>query len=159
MKNNIEEAEYLIHLGLDVNAVDDENKTPLRYAVENGNTEIAEFLIAIVSDINADKNTMTELLYYAAINGHTDVAKLIVSNGADVNHKFFYYKKTALHIACEMNNIELAEFLIWRGADINAKDERGCSPIWYTIRSPDYQKRIELVEFLISYLCRYQYKR
>ena len=53
MKGNIEAVKQHLAAGADVNAKDQNGKTPLHYAAWKGHKEIAELLIANEADVNA----------------------------------------------------------------------------------------------------------
>ncbi len=113
----------LIKHGIDINAVDSENKTALEYAYENGNQEIEDLLIEKGAAVNA--KTYGKALLLKAITGRDVeyVAKL-VDEGAMLNEKLRnneYPVETAM-----LHNIpkEIAEILVKGGAklDVNAKN-------------------------------------
>ena len=68
-----------------VNAKDDQGKTPLLRAAYYGYKEIAELLIANGANVNAqDKIGMTPL-FISAFKSHKEVVELLLAAGADVN--------------------------------------------------------------------------
>uniref|UniRef100_A0AC34QHV4 Uncharacterized protein n=1 Tax=Panagrolaimus sp. JU765 TaxID=591449 RepID=A0AC34QHV4_9BILA len=42
-----------------------------------------------------------------------------------------YDRRTALHIACDNDSVEVLQILIWYNADLNLLDERGRSALWH----------------------------
>jgi ankyrin repeat protein len=56
------------------------------------------------------------------------------------------YEKTALHIACEMGNDAMVQFLLERGADLSSQGPAGCTPL----HSAVYARRISIVKLLLD---------
>jgi len=66
-------------------------------------------------------------LNQAVVDGDIDRVKSDISSGADVNSKYMGW--TLLHIAVRNKRTEIAQLLIDKGADVNAKDNRGRAPV------------------------------
>jgi len=125
---NKETAELLVNNGADVNAVSEKGLTPLSEAVSMGNTELAKYLVEKGADASHKlTNTNRTLLHYAGSAG-TAAYLLSLGIGVEARDAWGY---TPLHMAAEAGNMDVAEFLINRGADINAK-------ITWFIRNDDY---------------------
>ena len=119
--NSKEIGEILISKGADLNIKTNENKgfflikggrTPIHYAAEKNSKDIFKVLISKGADINAkDIIDLNIILLFLII--------LIQNLIWDFNKK----QLTALHIAADKNSKEIAEILLLKGADINAKDK------------------------------------
>ena len=73
-----------------INAADEDGKTPLMYACENGHLEVVRAFIASGAVVHAaDENYRTPLMY-ACANGHIEVAKTLIAAGANVNSTLMY---------------------------------------------------------------------
>lgn len=129
-----EDAKLLLAKGANVNAKDELGQTPLHEAAHWGrNTEVAELLINNGADVNAEDEFGGTPLHDAARKGHSEdakllLAKLLLAKGANINAKDKAYD-TPLHLAAENGNTEVAKLLINNGADIDAKDGDGKTPL------------------------------
>ena len=61
--------------------------------------------------------------------GNLEEVLLRLNLGEDVNQMLFPRYSTALHDATTCGKTEIAKLLIERGADVNAKDYKGCTPL------------------------------
>jgi hypothetical protein len=74
----------LIANGADVNAKDNDGKTPLHWAM---NADVVEALIAHGADVNAKDNEGSTPLHGATDHGDADIVETLIAHGADVNAK------------------------------------------------------------------------
>lgn len=74
-----------------------------------------------------DKDGMTALLYYLEHNCNSDVVKKLMKAGADINARS-KDGSCALHYICKRGNVELARYLIKKGADYRVVNDKGISP-------------------------------
>jgi len=66
---------------------DDENRTPLHFSVDSGNTELVKFLLSKKANINVQDKEGQTPLHYACVCEHEEIVNYLVTNGADVNQK------------------------------------------------------------------------
>lgn len=166
-------AEELLNNGADVNARSYRSVgngkqgyyTPLHYAVRSGHKDVAEVLLANGADVNAKANDGNTPLHCAAIGGYKDIAELLLANKADVNAINERYLinyvggnpdryrnlpgrgglSTPLHYAVESGHKDVAEVLLANGADANAKDYGGNSPLQLAENKGSLRYMIELL--------------
>ena len=123
-----------------------EGFTALALAAHFGKIETLEFLISREADLNAvSKHEMHVTPLHAALFGRRAVAaKRLIEAGADVTPKrggtgWPRAGWTALHYCANFGFAELVQALIERGADINALDDEGKTPLRVALESAQQQ--------------------
>jgi len=142
-EGNLQKVQSLINADTDLNARDPkEGLTPLIGAVQFGHTTIVEALIKAGADVNHkdELNQSTPLMWAvrkeeseegrvtAPIEKKYDIAKLLIQSGADIHVKN-RWGSTALQWAADSGNLLMVQTLIDRGADVNAGDDAGLTPL------------------------------
>ncbi|KAM4030755.1 poly [ADP-ribose] polymerase tankyrase-2 isoform 3-T3 [Anomaloglossus baeobatrachus] len=144
-----EVAELLVKHGAVINVADLWKFTPLHEAAAKGKYEICKLLLqhgADSSKKNRDGNTALDLVK----DGDTDIQDLLRGDAAlldaakrgcvarvkklctleNVNCRDTQGRhSTPLHLAAGYNNLEVAEYLLQHGADVNAQDKGGLIPL------------------------------
>ncbi|XP_048360861.1 poly [ADP-ribose] polymerase tankyrase-2 isoform X2 [Sphaerodactylus townsendi] len=144
-----EVAELLVKHGAVVNVADLWKFTPLHEAAAKGKYEICKLLLQHGADPtkkNRDGNTALDLVK----DGDTDIQDLLRGDAAlldaakkgclarvkklcspdNVNCRDTQGRhSTPLHLAAGYNNLEVAEYLLQHGADVNAQDKGGLIPL------------------------------
>ncbi|KAG8193909.1 hypothetical protein JTE90_011464 [Oedothorax gibbosus] len=144
-----EVAELLVKFGANVNVADLWKFTPLHEAAAKGKYEIVKLLLkhgADPSKKNRDSHTPLDLVK----EGDQDVGDLLRGDSAlldaakkgnlsrvlklvtpeNINCRDSQGRNsTPLHLAAGYNNLEVAEFLLEHGADVNAQDKGGLIPL------------------------------
>ncbi|KFY40062.1 hypothetical protein V494_03673 [Pseudogymnoascus sp. VKM F-4513 (FW-928)] len=77
--------------------------------------------------------------------GGIEVAKLLLAHGVDIDARNCF-NKTALHLACELENMAMVSLLIEHNADINCHGPRGFTPLHVAIDS----RRPSIVKILLD---------
>lgn len=132
-----------------------EGFTPLGLAAHFGQCETTRFLIERGADLNAVAQHPLGVtpLHSALFGRQVDTARLLIDAGADVNARRGGNKGwprtgwTALHYAAGYGFVELIEPLLARGADCNALDDEGRTPLAVARE----EKRAQVVELLESF--------
>lgn len=133
----------LVEAGADINAQDGEFRSVLLKAIENPRTiEQAGELIRLGADVNQKQYGKTPILYCAALN--PVLVKLMVEHGADVNVTETNTLLTPLDFASSQCENDSMEILIKSGADVNAKDSKGNTPLHLA-------KSLEGIELLLQH--------
>ncbi|MCI4392341.1 hypothetical protein PGIGA_G00144960 [Pangasianodon gigas] len=144
-----EVAELLVRHGASVNVADLWKFTPLHEAAAKGKYEICKLLLkhgADPSKKNRDGNVALDMVK----DGDTDIQDLLRGDAAlldaakkgclarvqklctsdNINCRDTQGRNsTPLHLAAGYNNLEVAEYLLEHGADVNAQDKGGLIPL------------------------------
>ncbi len=143
---------YLLAHGADVQARDFLKTTTLRAATLGNDTETIRMMIDAGVDVNAaDLPGITPLMMAAGWNGNLAAVKMLLSKGANVNGvsrpvmglpsrngPSEFGNLTALLMAAPFGPPELIKTLLDAGADVNARDVRGMTPLMLAIAT-DHQ--------------------
>ena len=102
---------------------------------------------ANANSFGRDKRAPKETpLYYALFRRYYEVAEILIERGALVNKPITKKGGTCLHVAIGTGNFLMAEWLLAHGADVNAQDEFGRSPIHIAAS----QGNLKCVELLVQ---------
>ena len=143
--------EYLILNGADVNVTDDNGKTPLIWAASNS-LESAKILISGSADVNAKANDgMTPFLQsvFGVLSGKIPLllCDLLLENGADINANLTGNNAngwSAIHYAAMNGEIELVQYLIRKGANVNKATAEGSTPI-FLAKMEGYEEIVKIL--------------
>ncbi len=109
--------------------------TALHAAARGGHIAILDLLIANGADVNAEYKYGTPL-HLAVAPKHEvedkrsgEIVKKLIARGANVNAKSLQEGRTPLHIAARRGRLKAVEILIAAGAEVNARDKKGKTPL------------------------------
>ena len=144
---SVDLAKLLIMYEADVNARDEGlGATPLHFAAKH--EDVAKLLLANGADPNARDKGGAAPLHYAAPYGHIGMVTLLLANKADVNATS-KDGRIPLHGAANgghAGNMGIAKALLAAGANIDARDDKGSTPL----RLADQAGQTEMVNMLLA---------
>jgi len=118
----LEEVKKLLVSGVNANARDNFQRTPLMIA---RNLDVVKELVKHGADINAVGSYRTVLMHQS---NDADIVDYLIKQGADV-HKIVIDGRNVLHHAVNMNNsYEVCKVLLRAGVDPSLKDVNGNTP-------------------------------
>jgi len=147
--------QFFLDQGVKINSKDNEGDTPLHYAIKRSDDlNIIKFLLDHGADVNSRNQAGSTPFHHAVtitygLEINMDIIKILLDHGADINSKdrkgntplhyvcsefpFDYYlpDNPKVHTTfyrecfCKKCQLERLEYLIARGANINAQNEMG----------------------------------
>lgn len=123
-------ARYLLENNAETFVQDSSGATPLHEAVRYGNSEIIQALLNSGANINAKDNLgKTPIMLIMPQDKINEIYSIFQRFHADLNEKDMY-GDTVLHNAAMMNvNADIASKLVKGGANVNARNKEGVTPL------------------------------
>jgi len=118
----------LIKAGADVNKPNRYGLSPLAVAAQDGASELIDLLLTHGADANVADAAGEPVLLAASREGTLASVKLLLDHGAKLEAKDAAFGQTALMVAVRGNHLDLVDFLIKRGADVNVRTRVGTPP-------------------------------
>ncbi len=168
--NNNRLVEFLIQKGAKLTTRDNEGQTPLHIAIKSDNVEAATILIKSGADVSLGDNQGEMPVHEAAFRGNKENISLLLSNGAKIestdkdgntlllclvnrryreskrkNQYLEYYSDSAIEYSVFPGYEESARFLLKKGANVNARDKYGKTPLYYA-RKYGYMETAKIFE-------------
>lgn len=134
----------------DINAVNGYGKTPLHEAVKHNYVACCEYLLKNGAR-EVSTHTLSTPFHTAAACGSVQCLALLLEHAAALGQKDKVNesdraKQTALHKCCFEGDLRVAQWLISKGANVNAADVDGCTPLLTAVK----MGRDSIVELLIA---------
>ncbi|XP_037657401.1 ankyrin repeat and death domain-containing protein 1B [Choloepus didactylus] len=145
--NNLDLMEKLFEKKVNINAVNNLNRTALHFAVGRNHLSAVDFLLCHKARVDvADKHGLT-VVHLAAWAGSLEIMLMLVKAGADQRAKN-QDGMNALHFAAQGNNVRITEYLIQELhlQDLDQPDEKGRKPFLLAAE----RGHVEMIEKLIS---------
>jgi ankyrin repeat protein len=126
----IEGVKALLAKGAKINNASTNNRTPLYDAFKKNRPEIVQLVIAALESINQPVYLEEfSAMQVAAICDSTAAATALIAKGANLNQCTTRRQSTLLHLAAESNSVNVVNILIEAGANRDAKNALGLTPL------------------------------
>ena len=153
-----------------VSAEDEEGQQSVHHAVRAGSVEIFNLLMSNGGKINVENNFGWQPLHIATAYGHLALVERLLQQGANIEEKLGsssikkdqthkvveegfwaearwpYSGSRPLHLACEYGHNQIVQYLISKGAKLEAK----CSEGWQPLHHATYFGYSAMVELLLK---------
>ncbi|XP_027257488.1 ankyrin repeat and death domain-containing protein 1B isoform X3 [Cricetulus griseus] len=144
--NDLALMEKLFEKKVNINAVNNMNRTALHFAVAKNHLSAVDFLLSHKARVDvADKHGLT-VIHLAAWSGSFEIMLMLVKAGADQRAKS-QEGMNALHFAAQNNNPHIVDYLIQdlHLQDLNQPNERGRKPFLLAAE----RGHVEMIEKLV----------
>lgn len=132
--NHTDIVKLLLNAGANVNAKSKNKETPLMFAAASANEEMVKILLEAGADVNAKNNKKCTSLM------------LIIKNNKLFTRSEFYMEDGDLILDLKVISSNIIKLLINAGANVNAKDKNGNTPLMFA----SIIKNSEIVNLLIK---------
>jgi ankyrin repeat protein len=112
----VEQVKRLLDKGINVNSKDEDGRTALSLATENGHEAMVKLLLEKGAGLDSDSQAV---LWWAARYGHDKVMKLLLDKGAKTDSTDDC-GQTPLSAAAQKGHEEVVRLLLEKGADVNS---------------------------------------
>src|SRR5690606_1154883 len=124
--------------GADINARGKGDTTALHLAARSGHESVVRVLLEEKADPNAGDEKGVTPLMVAAVKGNESIVWVLLEEGGADPNKRCNAGMTALHYILRSNSdvpietkLRLIDMLLVKGADVNAIDDAGRTPLHY----------------------------
>ena len=140
----VNRAREWLNAGLPPDYMGDRIGTGLMIAAWEGNVPLMELFAARGADVNKSNSLGETALMHAAWKGRLAAVQWLLAHGARIERAALQW--TALHYAVFAGRNEIAELLLDRGADLNARSPNGSSVLMMAI----YEGREDMARRLLA---------
>lgn len=128
-KGRLRKIEELVQKGVDVNSRGKGNTTPLFWALRKGNVRGFKKLLELGADPNVIFDSGGSVMYWAVQHEDEVFLRAALQYGGDPNLRTGPMGGTLLHAATGYDTKRKVDLLLDAGADIDARDDYGSTPI------------------------------
>ncbi|ETI31111.1 hypothetical protein PPTG_06539 [Phytophthora nicotianae INRA-310] len=128
---DVSKLQKLLDNGVNLDAKDEDERTPLHWACATGRLDVAEFLLVCAkATVNVQDDAGWTPLMSAASAGHGDIVGLLLSKGANAN---LPNENGQIPLHYHRGRQEVAELLLDYTRDVNQADNTGSTPLMRAI--------------------------
>jgi len=144
-ERNIEMVKYLVESGADIDMEGMYRDTPLTNAVSFGDIDMVKCLVDLGAEVDIEDHLVLALDHFGG--PWTPIVNYFLDHGADPNY-ILDNTQTLLHFTayCDDENIEHVKCLVEHGADVNAVDDHGRTPLFHAAGNG----YVQIVKYLLE---------
>ncbi|KAK4182753.1 ankyrin repeat-containing domain protein [Podospora australis] len=157
-RGDLHKVEVLIKAGADVDAANSNGNTPLQFAVKANVPawrclELVDFLLEAGADVNkADARLGFSVIHTATQNNYAALIRRLLSAGAGADIQSLNHGSPPMFYAARHNSCEVIQALYEAGADINAAERDGRTPLSRAVESNAHEALALLLRLDASHL-------
>lgn len=132
---------------------------PLHVAVIKGQNEVVRELLqrGAAADIRNSKGGTPAHFYYSNLRGDFDYnaitnLRILLEHNPDILHMIDDEGNTPLHMAARFRLYRIVDFFVSQGADVNARNDKGETPLLLACQWPSSNFNLSTGESTVSYL-------
>lgn len=144
LNGNAKAMGILLSQGADIEATDEEKRTPLHIAACHGHVETVKMLLEEGANKEAANNIGWTPLIVAANKGHVEIVKTLLEKGA--NEEPTKDGWTPLFLAVIQDRVEVVHVLLENGANKEAVDKNGLTPLIFAA----FGACVDIVQMLLE---------
>ena len=138
--------EYLLKKGADIMIEGKGGTAALRSAAYYNHIDIVKLLLKKGVPLEERNSYGYTPLLSATSAGNCEVMQLLIDAGADINVKLSENNESLLHNAAMSGKVDAIDLVISNGADIEARDNFGRSPIFFSLYSREPAALAKMIE-------------
>lgn len=153
MSGHLEACKILVSAGAPVDVRSNDGLTPRQFAAlsaprepDTSSGEVAKFLANAELGRAVVPPSIDGKLHEAAINGDVQAIEQLLKEGYKVDAPFGDVGKTPLYCAAQAGSLAACKVLVQEGADVNAMDHWGCTPLYEAVE----QGHLDVSQFLVK---------
>lgn len=125
--------EILIQHHAKIDAYDNNDETPLIYAIKSQKTDVVDLFLEHKADCNFFTMQGKTPLHFSVNYGHKQITRSLLKHGADPNISDSYTGFTSLHLSLFSKHYHLVPLLLHHGANTEVKDQQGFTPLYWAV--------------------------
>ena len=130
--DQVECAKILLKHDVLVDSHTTRGRTPLMYAARSGSLQVLKLLIENQANVNEKDDDGITALHLSSMVGQLEAAKCLVELGAATVDVQSNVERTPLLTALSHSQVLVAEYLLNKGASMNASDSSGVT-VWHEV--------------------------
>ncbi len=142
-RGDIEQIERHIVWGTDMNQLDRDGFAPLHVAVRKGRIAITRMLLKHGVNVEIQDANGHTPMYHAVLGARPRIADLLLKSGAQIHATTWLLDATRQGIGKR----EVIRYLAQHGANLEAKDSKGDTPLLIAIRQGNHKLAKHLVNY------------